>query len=82
VIRVVYDTNIIVSGLLNPEGIPSFLLDLAAQGYIRLFLSEKILKEYKEVLMRPKFRFLSKACKKVFTKTSGKGRSDKTKNHC
>jgi uncharacterized protein len=73
-IRAVYDTNIIVSGLLNPEGIPSILLDLATQGYIRLFLSEEILKEYEEVLMRPKFGFSSRLVKRFLRKLQAKGK--------
>lgn len=78
-IRAVYDTNIIVSGLLNPEGIPAFLLDLATQEHIRLFLSEDILKEYKEVLLRPKFDFSPKLVKRLLQKLRSKGKVVKPK---
>ena len=73
-IRVVYDTNIIVSSLLNPEGIPALLLDLATQGYVKLFVSEEILKEYEEVLMRPKFGFSPKLVKRFLRKLQAKGK--------
>jgi putative PIN family toxin of toxin-antitoxin system len=57
VIKAVYDTNVIVSGLLNSEGIPAFLLDIATQREITLFISPEILQEYEGVLLRPKFDF-------------------------
>ena len=55
--KVVYDTNVIVSGLLNEEGIPALLLDLALQKKVKLFLSPSLLEEYKGVLSRPTFGF-------------------------
>ena len=63
-IKSVYDTNVLVSGLLNPEGIPSFLLDLVTQGHIQLFVSEEILKEYEGVLVRPKLGLSKKLTKR------------------
>lgn len=54
-LKVVYDTNVVVSGLLNKEGIPAALLDLALQKKITLFLSPYLLEEYKDVLSRSKF---------------------------
>lgn len=53
-IRVVYDTNVIVSGLLR-SGRPSLLLELAFQKKVSLFLSPSLLVEYEEVLEREKF---------------------------
>ena len=78
-IKVVYDTNVIVSGLLRQEGIPAFLLDLATQGYIGLFLSEDILKEYEEVLVRPKFGFSQRLVKGFLQKLRTKGNVIKSK---
>lgn len=54
-LKVVYDTNVVVSGLLNEEGIPAALLDLALQKKVKLFISPPLLGEYKGVLKRPKF---------------------------
>jgi len=79
VIRAVYDTNVIVSGLLRPEGVPAFFLDLATQGHIRLFLSEDILKEYEEVLMRPKFGFSQRLVKRLLQNLRAKGKVVKPK---
>lgn len=55
--RVVYDTNVVVSGLLNEESIPALLLDLALQRKVELFLSPPLFEEYEGVLKRPRFGF-------------------------
>jgi putative PIN family toxin of toxin-antitoxin system len=51
----VYDTNVIVSAILKPGSIPASLVGLAMEGAVRLFLTQEILEEYREVLKRPKF---------------------------
>lgn len=55
--RVVYDTNVIVSAALKPGSIPASLLALALTGRVQLCVSPPILAEYREVLRRPKFGF-------------------------
>jgi putative PIN family toxin of toxin-antitoxin system len=55
-IRVVLDTNVVVSAHLSPEGYERSVLDLALAGKLRMFVSEAILREYESVLQRPKFR--------------------------
>jgi len=55
-IRVVLDTNVVVSAHLNDEGYERSVLDLALSGKLRMFFSEAILREYESVLRRPKFR--------------------------
>jgi uncharacterized protein len=57
----VYDTNVIVSAILKPGSIPASLVALAMEGAVRLFLTQEILEEYREVLKRPKFGFDSSA---------------------
>ncbi len=52
-IRVVIDTNVVVSANLNDEGLPAAILDLAAGRRIQMYVSEPVLAEYKEVLNRP-----------------------------
>jgi putative PIN family toxin of toxin-antitoxin system len=79
VLRAVYDTNIIVSGLLRKEGISAFLLDLATQGYVKLILSKDILEEYEEVLLRPKFSFSQKLIKRLLLKLRARGKVVKPK---
>lgn len=54
-IRVVLDTNVIVSAYLNPDGLPFFILKLALSGAFRLYASEPILLEYAELLLRKSY---------------------------
>jgi len=54
-IRVVLDTNIVVSAHLKSEGFERHVLDLALAEKLRLAASEPILAEYAAVLARPKF---------------------------
>jgi putative PIN family toxin of toxin-antitoxin system len=56
-LRIVLDTNVLVSGLLNPDGSPGRIVDLFLAGEINLVLDDRILAEYREVLHRPKFGF-------------------------
>jgi len=55
VIRVVLDTNVLVSGLLF-GGTPGKLLDLWKTGTIRLIMSRVMLDEFLRVLAYPKLR--------------------------
>ena len=51
--RIVLDTNVLVSGLLNPVGSPGRILDLVLDGKITVLYDDRILGEYQEVLARP-----------------------------
>jgi putative PIN family toxin of toxin-antitoxin system len=55
-IRVVLDTNVVVSALLNPQGLPAraFLATISGRA-ASLCLSADIYSEYEEVIRRPKF---------------------------
>jgi putative PIN family toxin of toxin-antitoxin system len=53
--RIVLDTNVLVSALLNPEGAPATVLELVLIGAVELVYDDRILAEYREVLARPKF---------------------------
>ena len=55
-IRVVLDTNIILSSLLQPLGPPAKVLYLARRGFLELCVSGPVYAEYEEVLQRPRFR--------------------------
>lgn len=55
-IRVVLDTNIIVSALLQPLEPPAQLFVLALGGSIQLCVSGDVYSEYEEVIHRPRFR--------------------------
>jgi putative PIN family toxin of toxin-antitoxin system len=54
-LKVVLDTNVLVSAHLNSGGFERFVLDLALASKLQLFVSAEILDEYEGVLMRPKF---------------------------
>jgi putative PIN family toxin of toxin-antitoxin system len=51
----VLDTNVLVAGLLNPEGYPGRLVDAVLAGALRLTFDDRIEREYRDVLARPKF---------------------------
>lgn len=55
--RVVLDTNVMVSGLWSPFGPPAEIVGLVAAGALPLGLDERIFAEYREVLSRNVFGF-------------------------
>ena len=55
--KVVLDTNVLVSGLLSPYGPSADALRLVAAGQVRLCYDARILAEYEQVLRRPRFAF-------------------------
>ena len=55
-IRIVLDTNVVVSAMLNSSGTAADVLRLALNQHVQLCVSEAILEEYEGVLSRPKFR--------------------------
>lgn len=56
-IRVVLDTNVLVSALFSPAGFEDRVLKLALRGDVQLYLSPPILAEYSRVLGSSKFGF-------------------------
>ena len=55
--RVVLDTNILVSGLLKPYGPSGEIVRLISSGALTVCHDARILAEYRQVLLRPKFGF-------------------------
>ncbi|MEO8298231.1 MAG: PIN domain-containing protein [Burkholderiales bacterium] len=55
--RAVVDTNVLVSALLTPGGLPAALLAAVLNGQLRAVVCEDIVAEYRLVLQRPRFRF-------------------------
>jgi uncharacterized protein len=55
--KIVLDTNVLVSGLLQPFGPPGQILRLVASGDLVLCHDPRILAEYQEVLVRETFGF-------------------------
>lgn len=54
-VRVVIDTNVLVSGLLGVYSYPARIIDLVYSGRFHCVHDDRILMEYREVLSRPKF---------------------------
>ncbi|MGA2267327.1 MAG: putative toxin-antitoxin system toxin component, PIN family [Bryobacteraceae bacterium] len=52
-IRVVIDTNILVSALLQPEGLPAAILMLALSPRVHICVSDPVYAEYEEIIRRP-----------------------------
>jgi uncharacterized protein len=55
-LRLVVDTNIVVSAALKPDGLQRSVLLLAITKPARLYVSKAILTEYRDVLSCPEFR--------------------------
>jgi len=51
--RVVIDTNVLVSALLQPEGLPAAVLMRALSRQIQLCVSDAVFAEYDDVIRRP-----------------------------
>lgn len=70
-LKVVFDTNIVVSALLNEAGLPALLLDLATNKKIGLFYSEALMTEYEEVLKRKRFNLPQEKINKALDEIKG-----------
>ena len=55
--KVVLDTNILVSALISSFGNSARILDLVLLGDLQLVYDDRIIAEYREVLARPRFEF-------------------------
>ena len=57
--KIVLDTNVLVSGLLNPHGPPGRIVQMIIAGRISLCYDTRVFCEYREVLLRPEFPFVA-----------------------
>jgi uncharacterized protein len=71
--KIVLDTNVVVSGLLQAKGNPTQVLTLALAGAVRVCHDKRILAEYAEVLARPRFKFDEQRVREVLTKLEADG---------
>lgn len=55
--RLVILTNVLVSGILNPHGAPGRILNALLSETLTLLHDDRILSEYRGVLLRPRFAF-------------------------
>lgn len=71
--KIVLDTNVLVSGLLSPYGAPADIVGMVSSGILRLCYDARVMVEYQDVLARPKFQFDQKKVKDllVFAQQSG-----------
>jgi putative PIN family toxin of toxin-antitoxin system len=53
-VRIVLDTNILVSACWKPEGLEARVTGMAANGEVVVCISPAVLAEYRDVLSRPK----------------------------
>ena len=71
--RVVLDTNVVVSAFLTPSGVPAEVLRRALGGEPVALYDDGILAEYREVLERPKFRLNTEDVTEVLELLTAKG---------
>lgn len=64
-LRIVLDTNVLVSALLSSQGNPAKILEMVSDGALKLCLSPPIVAEYQNVLGRKKFRFVPSTVKTI-----------------
>lgn len=53
IIRVVFDCNIFIQLLLNPNGAAAKCLETVRSGKAKLFISKETLEEIRDVVLRP-----------------------------
>jgi putative PIN family toxin of toxin-antitoxin system len=72
-LKIVLDTNVIVSALLKSESNPALIVSLVFQDQLTLCLSKDIFVEYQGVLKRLKFKDLDQgSLKKLWTRLKNK----------
>ena len=69
----VIDTNVLVSAAMKPESVPGQVVELVLDGVIVPLLNKVIIKEYRDVLLRPKFDFPEQIVKDVLNEIDGHG---------
>lgn len=70
-LRLVIDTNIVVSAALKPDGLQRTVFLLAITKPTRLYVSPPIVAEYREVLSRPELQ-IRKGLRQQFLQLIGK----------
>ncbi len=71
--RVVLDTNVVVSALLNSFGAPGRVLDLVLAGELTAAYDDRVLAEWREVLAREKFGFPARDVEALLGFVEGEG---------
>lgn len=55
-LKLVLDTNLIVSAYINPDGLERLVLNLALSDHVEFYFTPEVLAEYEEMLGRKKVR--------------------------
>ena len=55
--KIVIDTNVLVAGLLTPFGSSGEIIRMVSSGQLVLCYDARVLAEYRDVLLRPRFQF-------------------------
>lgn len=69
----VIDTNVLVSAMLKWDSVPGNVMELTFGGTIIPVLNKEIVKEYREVLLRPKFHLPEQIVNDVIEALNDKG---------
>ena len=69
----VIDTNVLVSAAMKPESVPGKVLELVLDGLIIPIFNKAIMKEYRNVLLRPKFAFSEQIVTDILNEMSDRG---------
>ncbi|MCY4014912.1 MAG: putative toxin-antitoxin system toxin component, PIN family [Gammaproteobacteria bacterium] len=67
------DTNVLVSGLLSPHGLPATVVDLVGSGAHRVCFDGRVLAEYRDVLTRPRLSLPLDGVETVLARLSTNG---------
>jgi len=65
VMRVVLDTNVLISAALKPGGLEAAVLNLVIAGRLEAWVTAEVFAEYEEVLARPKFSAVREASSRI-----------------
>jgi uncharacterized protein len=70
---IVLDSNVVVSGILQPFGKPAMILRLVAAGRLQCAYDLRVMAEYRDVLTRPKFGFSENQVKAFLNQVEEEG---------
>ncbi|OGW29645.1 MAG: putative toxin-antitoxin system toxin component, PIN family [Nitrospirae bacterium GWC2_42_7] len=71
--RIVLDTNVLISGIITPFGNAARILDMLVVGELHALYDDRMLAEYREVLHRPKFGFEKDVIEEFLTYIESEG---------
>lgn len=71
--KIVLDTNVLVSGLLKTHSDAGIIVRLVAGGLLKVIYDARILAEYREVLGRPKFGFEKAETEAIISQIEAEG---------